>query len=208
MTQMRRIASAVRDAGWPSGAAWPFQRATEAPGHTSPEPRAQGLIRSLQSSVSLRLCGLSLCGLWALPHVSHAQEVTVEQLVTIALERAPELRAARADIAVAAGQVTQANLRPNPTAVTSQEQGTGGTMNTIVGVEWPLDLFRRSARTETARRATDITALLVRERERLVAAEVREQAGRLLAARRILEVTNEALTEARRTRDLVDRQVA
>ena len=67
--------------------------------------------------------------------------MTVEQLVTLALERSPELRVARAEIAVAAGQVTQANLRPNPVAVASHEQGSG-TMNTIVGVEWPLDLFQ------------------------------------------------------------------
>jgi len=91
--------------------------------------------------------------------------------------------------------------------VTSQEQGTGGTMNTIVGVEWPLDLFRRSARVDVARRAADMTSLSVRDRERLLAAAIREQAGRLLAARRILEVTNEALGAARRMRDLLDRRV-
>jgi len=143
----------------------------------------------------------------ALPSSAHAQDVTVEQLVTIAIERAPELREARADLAVAAGQVTQAGLRANPTAVTSQEQGSGGTMNTIVGVEWPLDLFRRATRTEAARRASDVTSLSVRDRERLLAASIREQAGRLLAARRTLEVTSEAVTAARRMRDLLDRQV-
>jgi len=142
-----------------------------------------------------------------LPPSAHAQDVTIEQLVAIALERAPELRAARVDIAVAAGQITQADLRPNPEVVTSQEQGTGGTMNTIVGVEWPLDLFRRSARVDVARRAADMTSLSVRDRERLLAAAIREQAGRLLAARRMLEVTNEALTAARRMRTLLDRRV-
>jgi len=142
-----------------------------------------------------------------LPPSAHAQEVTVEQLVTIALERAPDLRAARIDNAVAAGQVTQAGLRVNPTLVSSQEQGSGGTMNTLVGVEWPLDLFRRPARVDVARRAADITSLSVQDRERLLAAAVREQAGRLLAARRALEVTSEALTAARRMRDLLDRRV-
>ena len=207
MTRMTRIAKSVLSAWRPRRAPWSPPRATETQRHTSPKPKAQGPFRSFLSSVSLCLCGLALFGLCAIPSFAHAQDVTVEQLVTIALERAPELRAARADIAVAAGQVTQAGLRLNPVAVSSQEQGSGGTMNTIVGVEWPLDLFRRSARTATAERASDVTSLAVRERERLLAAAVREQAGRLLVARRILEVTNEALSEARRTRDLVDRQV-
>jgi outer membrane protein, heavy metal efflux system len=136
-----------------------------------------------------------------------AQEVTVERLVSIAIERSPELRAARAEIAVAGGQITQAGLRPNPEIMTGQEQGTGGTMNTTFGVEWPLDLFRRRARIEVARRAGDIVFLSVQDRERLLAASVREQAGRMLAARRMLEVTNEALAAARRMRDLLDRRV-
>ena len=136
-----------------------------------------------------------------------AQELTVERLVSIAIESAPELRAARAEVAVAAGQVTQAGLRPNPLMVTSQEQGTGGTMYTTVGVEWPLNLFRRPARIDAAQRAGDVVFRSVQDRERLLAAAVREQAGRVLAARRTLEVTNEALVAARRMRDLLDRRV-
>ncbi len=76
-----------------------------------------------------------------------------------------------------------------------------------MGVEWPLDLFRRSTRIDVASRARDMASLAVRDRQRLLAAAVREQAGRLLAARRVLEVTNEALTAARRMRDLLDRRV-
>jgi cobalt-zinc-cadmium efflux system outer membrane protein len=149
-----------------------------------------------------------LCAFLAAPCTAGAQDVTVEQLVTMALERAPDLRAARAELAVAAGQVAQASLRPNPTGLTSHEQGSGGTMNTVIGLEWPLELWRREARVEVARRQSDLTSLSVRERERILAAEVREQAGRLLAARRTLEVTTEALTAARRTRELLERQVA
>ena len=197
MTRITRIARGALET-------WLPRRATHAQRHTSREPKAQSLSRSFQSSVSLCLRSLSLCCLCAMP--SSAQDVTVEQLVTLALERSPELRVARAEIAVAAGQVTQANLRPNPVAVGSHEQGSG-TLNTIVGIEWPLDLSRRSARTESAQRASEVTSISVRERERLLAAAVREQAGRLLVAHRVLEVTNEALTQARRTRDLVNRQV-
>jgi cobalt-zinc-cadmium efflux system outer membrane protein len=130
----------------------------------------------------------------------------VEQLVAIASARAPEIRAARADIAVAAGQVTQAGLRPNPLLAGTQEQGAGGMMITTAGIEWPLDLFRRPSRIAAAERAAEVASLAVRDRERLLAAAVREQAGRLLAARRLVEVRNEALVAARRMRDLLDRR--
>ena len=138
---------------------------------------------------------------------AQAQDMTIEQVVSLAIERSPELRVARAEIGVAAGQVTQAALRPNPMLAAGQEQGAGGMMTTSVGVEWPLDLFRRPARVATARSAAGVTALAIRERERMVASTVREQAGRLLAAQRMLEVTNESLAAARRMRDLLDRRV-
>jgi len=138
---------------------------------------------------------------------AQAQELTVEQLVATALERAPELQAARAEIAVVAGQVTQAALRPNPMLAASQEQGFGGMMATNVGVEWPLDMFRRPARIAAAQSATEVTSLSIRDRERVLAATVREQAGRLLAAQRTLDVITESLTAARRLRDLLDRRV-
>jgi outer membrane protein, heavy metal efflux system len=143
----------------------------------------------------------------AWPLSAGAQELTVERLVSIALESAPELRVARAEIAVASGQVTQAGLRPNPALMASHEAGTESTMNTTVAVEWPLNLFRRPARIDAAERASDVVFRSVQDRERLLAAAVREQAGRVLAARRTLDVTTEALAAARRMRDLLDRRV-
>ena len=153
-----------------------------------------------------RVICVAAAGLLAAPG-AQAQEVTVEQLVALALERSPDLQAARAETGVVAGQVTQAALRPNPMLAASQEQGGGGMMTTSVGVEWPLDLFRRPARVAAARSATEVTALAIRDRERLLASMVREQAGRLLAAQRSLEVINESLTAARRLRELLDRRV-
>ena len=150
---------------------------------------------------------LYLCGLVALAPSALAQDVTIEQLVTMALEQAPDLTTARTDIAVAAGQVTQAALRPNPEATAGHEQGPWGMFTTTLGVDWPLDLFRQPARVATAQRSADVTSLALLDRERLVAATVRGQAGRVLAARRTLEVTTEALTVARRMRELLDRRV-
>jgi cobalt-zinc-cadmium efflux system outer membrane protein len=158
-------------------------------------------------TAGLRSVLFAVAVMLASPLPAGAQQVTVERLVSIALESAPELRAARAEIAVTSGQVTQAGLRPNPSLLASQETGTESTMNTTVGVEWPLNLFRRPARMEAAQRASDVVFRSVQDRERLLAAAVREQAGRVLAARRTLEVTSEALVAARRMRDLLDRRV-
>lgn len=161
-------------------------------------------MRRAKSAFSVALC---LCGLSLLTPAAHAQGVTIEQLVALALQQAPELQVARTEVGVASGQVTQAALRPNPMFSSAHEHEPGGMMITGADVEWPLDLFRRPARVAVAQRMADVTSLSIRDRERLVASAVREQAGRVLAARRNLELTNEALTAARRTRDLLDRRV-
>ncbi len=73
------------------------------------------------------LCAFALA--LAGPPSAEAQNVTVEQLVSIAIARAPELRAARLDITVAGGQVIQAGLRPNPILTASQELGEHGVLD-------------------------------------------------------------------------------
>jgi len=138
---------------------------------------------------------------------AYAQEGTIDQLVATALDRSPDIRAARAAIAAAGGQLTQAGLRPNPTLSASRMLMTGEQHQTLVEVEWPLDLFRRPARISTAQHAVEATTLSVQDRERLLAASVRAEAGRLLASRRSVEIMNEALTAARRMRELLDSRV-
>jgi cobalt-zinc-cadmium efflux system outer membrane protein len=142
-----------------------------------------------------------------LPANGFAQDGTIEQLVATALERSPELRAARTEIAAAGGQVTQAGLRPNPTLSASRMLMTGQQHQTLVEVEWPLDLYRRSARIGVAQDAVRLATLSIDDRQRILAASVREQAGRLLAARRNVEIMTEGLTAARRTRELLDARV-
>jgi cobalt-zinc-cadmium efflux system outer membrane protein len=141
------------------------------------------------------------------PANGYAQEGTVEQLVTTALDRSPEIRAARTAITAAGGQVTQAGLRPNPTLSASRMLMTGEQHQTLVELEWPLDLFRRPARIGTAQHLVEATTLSVEDRERLLAAAVRRQAGRLLSARRNVEIINEGLAAARRMRELLDSRV-
>jgi outer membrane protein, heavy metal efflux system len=150
--------------------------------------------------------GVVACALAFAPRAS-AQDGTIEQLVATALERSPEIRAARTAVDSAKGQLTQAGLRPNPALTGTQQQLSGGTHETLVGVDWPLDLFRRQSRVAVAQRTAEATSLSVQNRERVLAAEVRAEAGRLLAARRNVEVMNEALAAARRMRELLDSRV-
>jgi cobalt-zinc-cadmium efflux system outer membrane protein len=154
-------------------------------------------------SASLRLVVIVL----AFSANASAQDGTIEQLVATALERSPELRASRTTIAAAGGRLTQASLRPNPMLSGSRMLMTGEQHQTLVELEWPLDLFRRPGRVGVAQHAVEATTLAIEDRERMVAASVREQAGRLLAARRNVEIMTEALTAARRTRELLDSRV-
>src|SRR5215208_1699242 len=120
--------------------------------------RVQGecAMRSMIAGVTCHSLCVSV-SLWLVistgaPSKASAQDGTVEQLVATALERSPELRTARADIQVASGQVTQAGLRPNPTLAASRMLMTGEQHQTLIEVEWPLDLYRRSARVGAAQR--------------------------------------------------------
>ena len=53
----------------------------------------------------------AIAGALAFAPCAAAQDTTVDQLVAMALERAPEIRAARTALAAAGGQLTQAGLR-------------------------------------------------------------------------------------------------
>jgi len=54
-------------------------------------------------------------------------------------------------------------------------QMTGSQHQTVVGIEWPLDLFRRSSRVAVAQQGVEATTLSVQDRERMLAAEVRDR---------------------------------
>ena len=86
---------------------------------------------------------------------------------------------------LAGGQVVQAGLRPNPILTASQELG--GTIILDGRASSGRSICSGVPRGSTLReRARDMAALSVRGiAQRLLAAAVREQAGRLLAARRI-----------------------
>jgi cobalt-zinc-cadmium efflux system outer membrane protein len=111
-------------------------------------------------------------------YVDEQTGMTLEEAISRALEREPSLRAVRAAVAVARGLRQQAALRPNPTLSFERREEPAGTDNqTTVSVEWPLDLFRKRGRVQTANRELEATQFAAADRERLLAAEVRMQYG-------------------------------
>lgn len=141
----------------------------------------------------------------AAPHyVDERAGMTLDDAIARALDREPWLRAARADIDVARGQRLQAGLRPNPTFTFERRDEPAGTDNqTSLGIEWPLDLFRRQGRVQTAERELEATRLAVADRERLLVADVRMQYGAAAAAVQDVVVADELMAAAERQFDLV-----
>jgi len=141
-------------------------------------------------------------------YVDERAGVGLDAAIARALDREPSIRAVRADIAVARGMRQQAGLRPNPTLTAERRDEPSGTDNqTSVGVQWPLDLFRRSARVETADRGLQATQFAVSDRERVLIANVRMQYGLAAAAVRDLTVADEVVATAQRQLDVVRARV-
>jgi cobalt-zinc-cadmium efflux system outer membrane protein len=89
-----------------------------------------------------------------------------------------------------------------------REEPTGTDSQTAAGVQWPLDLFRRTGRIQTADREVEATGFAASDRERTLAAQVRRQYGRAAAAARDLHVAEEVLAAATSQLDLVRARVA
>jgi outer membrane protein, heavy metal efflux system len=140
--------------------------------------------------------------------VDPANGLSLDEAIARALEQEPSLRAARAQIDVARGRQVQAALRPNPfVSVERREEPTGTDNQTMVGVEWPLDLFRRSGRIAVATRELTATEFAVADRERLLAAEVRARYGEVLAAVRDLTIVDELVAATTRQHELLRARV-
>ena len=138
------------------------------------------------------------------PYVDAQKGVGIEEAVARALEREPSLQAERTNIGVARGLRQQAGLRLNPTVSLERRDEPGGTDNqTSAGIEWPLDLFRRQGRINTADSELAATEFAVADRERLLAASVRLQYGVAAAAVRAVQVADDLVSTSRRLLDLV-----
>jgi outer membrane protein, heavy metal efflux system len=144
----------------------------------------------------------------ALQYVDERAGLGLDTAIARALEREPSLRAVRSDIEAARGLQQQAGLRPNPTVTLERRDEPAGTDNlTSIGIQWPLDLFRRTGRVQTAERGLQATQLAVADRERLLVADVRIQYGAAAAAVRDVLVADELVAAAGRQWGLVRARV-
>jgi len=141
-------------------------------------------------------------------YVDERAGVGLDTAIARAREREPSLRAVRSDIEAARGLQQQAGLRPNPTLTLERRDEPGGTDNlTSIGIQWPLDLFRRSGRVLTAERGLAATQLAVVDRERILVAEVRMQFGVAAAAVRDVVVADNLVAAAQQQWDVVRARV-
>jgi outer membrane protein, heavy metal efflux system len=140
--------------------------------------------------------------------VDPANGMSLEQAIALAIEQEPSLRAARSQVEVAQGTKLQASLRPNPSVSFERREEAGGTDNlTTIGVEWPLDLFRRSGRVAVADREITTAQLAVADRERVLAADVRTRYGDVLATIRDLALFDEIVAATQNQFDLLRSRV-
>jgi len=144
----------------------------------------------------------------ASPYVDALTGVRLDDAIARALDREPGLRGVRAEIDIARGLRQQASLRPNPTLSFERRDEPGGTDSlTSVGIEWPLDLWRRQGRVTTAERQLAATEFAVADRARLLAADVRLQYGVTALAARDVQVADDLVATAQRQLDLVRARV-
>jgi cobalt-zinc-cadmium efflux system outer membrane protein len=141
-------------------------------------------------------------------YVDERAGLGLDMAIARALEREPLLRAARSDIEAARGLQQQAGLFPNPTLTFERRDEPSGTDSlTSIGIQWPLDLFRRAGRVQTAEHSLQATQLAVADRERLLVAEVRMQYGVAAAAVRDVSVADELVAAAQQQWDVVRARV-
>jgi cobalt-zinc-cadmium efflux system outer membrane protein len=144
----------------------------------------------------------------ASPYIDEQAGLGLDTAIARALDRAPSLRADRSHIEVARGLRQQAGVRPNPTLTFERRDEPAGSDNvTTVGIQWPLELFRRYGRVQTAQRELQATEFAVADRERIVVAEVRAQYGVAAGAIRDVTVADELMAAAERQWDLVRARV-
>jgi murein DD-endopeptidase MepM/ murein hydrolase activator NlpD len=116
-------------------------------------------------------------------HIDPVNGLSLDQAIARALDQEPSLLAARSQIDVARGMREQSSLRPNPiVSFERREEPQGMDNQTMVSLEWPLDLFRRDARVAVADRQVAAAEFAIADRRRLLVAAVRTRYGEVLAA--------------------------
>jgi cobalt-zinc-cadmium efflux system outer membrane protein len=164
--------------------------------------------RTIAALFLVSLLGRTIAAQTATPYIDRANGLALDQAIAQALAKEPSIRAARSTIDLAQGTRLQAGLRKNPMVSAELRQEPSGTdSQTTVNIEWPLDLFRRQGRIAVADREITVAAHAVADRERLLAAEVRDRFGEALTAIRNLATLDDVVDAVRRQRDLLRSRV-
>lgn len=129
---------------------------------------------------------------------SRQNGVSINELLERALESNQYLAAARLEIERARARLNQARSRPNPTLEIEQSSGrlvgNGGEGELSVGFSLPVEIYgRRAARINVAQIEIEASKAEVRNRERLLAANVLTNYAESLAALRELEAIEKLL---------------
>lgn len=138
--------------------------------------------------------------------------VLVRELIDRALTTNQDMSAWRLEIDRAKARLQQARLRPNPTLEFQQQSGRlvgdGGDGQISIGASLPIEVFgRRQSRIDVAQIGIEASEAAVRNRERLLAANILTNYGEALAALRELEVTEKLLELDLRTTRFVQIRV-
>jgi outer membrane protein, heavy metal efflux system len=138
-----------------------------------------------------------------------ANGTTADQAVDYAVTHNGELLALKKEVEASRSLVRQAGLRPNPAVEISTARQLKGKDNQImVNGMWPLELGgRRGTRIQVAQRELELRELMVADRERTLAAEVRANFGQALAEIMKLGSTEDLLANSRRGYQLVQAKV-
>jgi outer membrane protein, heavy metal efflux system len=140
--------------------------------------------------------------------VDPANGLSLEQAIAEALTQEPSIRAARTTVDVARGMREQAGLRRNiSTSAEFRGEPSGTDNQTMLTVEWPLDLFRKDGRVGVAEREVAAAELSVADRERLLTADVRARFGDALMTIRDLAVLDELIGVSRQQHELLRSRV-
>jgi outer membrane protein, heavy metal efflux system len=149
----------------------------------------------LATSIAVAVAGASVRGQGpqaspsASAYLDPVAGLGLDDAIARALANEPGVHAARLAVDVTRGEREQSALRTNPSSTFELRGEPGGTDSLLsVGIQWPLELFRRQGRMLTAEQNVSAAQLAVVDRERLLVAEVRTQYGRAVAAIREADV--------------------
>ena len=125
------------------------------------------------------------------PYIDPTGGLGLDEAIDRAQKHEPGLRATRSEVDAARGRREQSVLRPNPTTTFEGRREPGTDSLVSIGVEWPLDLFRRAGRVGTATQQVTASELAVVDRERMLIGDVRLHYGRAAAAIREAQIATD-----------------